>query len=91
MGEMDIIEDNNEKDRLIEEESKKNKKEDRYRKRLKMIDREIEEMNMIGDLNEKDRVIRKNLSDLIVVKKELRVATDMMKLEMDIMEVERKI
>ena len=56
-----------------------------------MIDRKIEEMNMIGDLNEKDRVIRKNLNELIVVKKELREATDMMKLEMDIMEVERKI
>ena len=48
-------------------------------------------MNMIGDLNEKDKVIKKNLNDLIVVEKELRVATDMMKLEMDIMEVERKI
>ena len=45
-----MIGDNNEKDRLIEEESKNNKEEDIYRERFKMIDREIEEMNMIEAL-----------------------------------------
>ena len=91
MEEMDMIGDNNEKDRLIEEESKKNKEEDIYRERFKMIDREIEQMNMIRDLNEKDKVINKNLNDLIVVEKELRGARDMMKVEINIMEAERKI
>ena len=74
MGEMDMIGDNNEKDRLIEEESKKNKEEYRYGKRLKMIDREMEEIKMIGDNDEKDRLIKKNLNELEVVEAELMVA-----------------
>ena len=51
----------------IKKESKNDKEEDRYGKRLKMIDRQIEEMNMIGDNNEKDRLIKKNLNELRVV------------------------
>ena len=77
MGEMDMIRDNNEKDRVIGEESKKNK-EDRYRKRLKMIDREIEEMKMIEDNNEKDRLIIKNFKELGEVGAELIVTENIM-------------
>ena len=53
------------KERLgwIKKESKNDKEEDRYRKRLKMIDREMEEINMIEDDNEFDRLIKKNLNE----------------------------
>merc|ERR1712240_281371 len=88
---MNVIRENNEKYRLIKKKSKKNKEGDRYRKRLKKIDREMEEMNMIGDNNEKDRVIMKNLNELRVVETELIVDIDMIKVKIIIMEAERKI
>ena len=78
MGEMDMIGDNNEKDRLIEEESKKNKEEDIYRERFKMIDRETEEMNMIGDNDEKNKLMIKNFKELGKVGAELMVTQTIM-------------
>ena len=81
------------KERLgwIKKESKNNKEEDRYGKRLKMIDREMEEINMTEDNNEFDRFIKKNLKELEVVEVELVVAKSIMEIEMMTMEVEREI
>ena len=44
-----------------------------FRKRLKMVDREMEEMKMVEDNNEKYRLIKKNLNELSEVEKELMV------------------
>ena len=45
----------------IKKENKKNKDEYRYRKRCKMVDKEMEEMKMVGNNNEKDRLIKKKI------------------------------
>ena len=75
----------------MDKESKNDKEEDRYRERLKMIDREMEEINTIEDNNVFDRLITKNLNELEVVKAELILAKNLMKVEMKIMVVEGEI